>query len=110
MSSMLKNSQSFLANLTANQGSAPKRLQKSFNCLISYSSRYCFFFFVDLHSIANLLVLLPAIKSGPGYFIEPEPALLMVAHPFAQNKCNNSLSAFEPFCLTDILNSSDMYV
>src|SRR3989338_1000957 len=105
MSSRLKNNHSFLANLKANQGSAPNISQNSLSCSTSCLSRYFFLSFVDLHSIAIVLTLLLTIKSGPGYFIEPEPALLIQPSPLLQNKCNNSLSALEPLDFEDILTT-----
>src|SRR3989344_3202263 len=97
MSSMLINSQLCLSNLTANQGSAWKSEENSFNWLMSSLARYLCNSADVLHSIANLLILLVAIISLEGYFIEPEPATLTAAQPFFQNLCTKSLSALRPF-------------
>ena len=87
-----------LSNRTPIHGSAPNLLANSFSSLTSSLVKYLLLSLLDLHSMANFLILFPARTSGQGYFIEPDPATL-TADQFSvpQNRCISSLSAFIPF-------------
>ena len=84
-------------NLTAMMASAFVLCANCCSSMISFLSKYWLLPLQALHSIASLFVLLAAITSGAGYFIEPDPATLHAAHSsVCQNKCISSRSASHP--------------
>lgn len=89
------------------QGSAPNFSAKYFSSAISCFGKYFFSSVVSLHSIASFRTLLPARRSGQGYWLLPLPAARIAAQPFSQNLWMRSRSAFVPRDLVDMVLVED---
>ena len=103
MSSIETKSHGSMSNLIATQGSAQKREQNESNDSISTRGMYLDESLVVLHSMATVRLGVPAITSGQGCLIEPDPAARIAAQPASQNKETRSLSPRVPFAFLSFI-------